>query len=137
MKLTNRQCIEAQLALVNLVSLNLPIRVSMEVASLSMEIDKRVATFAMVRDVIIKNYKMKLSASDKMGEVIFTPTEGNELTDEQKEEAVAEFMAKVNELSETEAEDINLKIHLPDDISIKPDVIKPLLLFLVSDEGNE
>ncbi len=133
MKLTNRQALEAQVALGSLISMNLPVKTSIEVANLSAVIDSQVFAFGKVRDSLIKNYKVKLHIGEKEGTVEFeTQMEGE---DKEKEAAIIEFMNKVNELMVADGEDIRVrKIKLPNNIAIKPDVIKPLLSFIEMEE---
>jgi len=124
MKITNRQAAEAQMALTTLLAMNLPVKTSLAIALLSAEIDKQVIAFAKVRDALIKNYQIKLSAGEKDGSVNFSTEKEN------SEEALQEFSDKVNELMGTEAEDIKTRVRLPDDVNVKPESIKPILPFL-------
>ena len=79
-----------------------------------------------VRYVLIKNYKIKVGIADAEGQVTFTT-----LTEGDKAIAIQEFTNKINELMDAEGEDISLNVHLPDNISIEPGVLKPLLAFLI------
>ncbi len=131
MKITNRKAIEAQFALSSLLSMNLPIRTSFDVALLSAAIDRQVLAFSKVRDALIKNYKIKISAGEKEHSVIFTTSLGAD----EKEKALIEFTEKINELIESEGEDISIHIKLPLALGLKPESLKPILPFL-SIEGN-
>lgn len=122
--ITNKQILEANLVLPYLLKLNLPIKSSLEIAQLSVEVDKRVNVFTKVRDTLISNYQIKVSAGETADKVNFT----SESDDNGK--AVTEFNNKIDELVQSEAEGINIKIHIPDDIVIPPEIIKPILSFL-------
>jgi len=131
MKITNRQAIDAQLALANLISLNLPVKVSWEVAQLSVEVDAQVEMFTKVRDALIKNYQIKILAGDTAKQVkLETSLDGD------KDEAIKEFTSKVDELSVTKTADIKTIVHLPDDINVQPNVLKPLMPFLKMSETD-
>ena len=125
MKITNRQAVEAQMALTSLLTKNLPVKTSLEIALLSNEVDKQVSAFTKVRDALIKNYQIKLSAGEKDGEVNFS-TE----VSEGKEEALREFTDKINELMNAETGNIGATIKLPDDLDVKPETLKPILFFM-------
>jgi len=124
MKITNRQAAETQFAIATLLTMNLPIKTSLEVALLSTELDKQVAAFQRVRDSLIKNYQIKVVAGGREGTVTFETSNVN------KEKSLMEFTDKVNELFDTETQDINVKLHLPGNIDIRPDVLKPILPFI-------
>lgn len=133
MKITNRGAVEARQALGILTSINLPIKTSLEIARLAYTVEKQVAACAKVRDTLIKNYKIKIGVGDGEGTVTFSTTvtgENEEETKRLKMEAVTEFVAKVNELMEMDTEDIQEKFHLPENINIAPDTLKPLVPFI-------
>ena len=114
--------------------MNLPVKASLEIALLACAIEKQVNACIKVRDTLISNYKIKLGVGDQEGTVKFSTTvtgADSEETQKLKDTAIAEFTAKVNELMETETEDIPEKIHLPNDITIKPEILKPLVPFIV------
>jgi hypothetical protein len=133
-KLTNSQAIEVQQALINLLgSKDIPVRCGMEIATLSVAIDKQVTAFKKVRDNLISNYQIKLENLDKGGAVKFTTSlkgDDDESTKQIAQEALKEFSDKINELVELEGEDIKHKFHIPDDINIQPSILKPLLGFV-------
>ena len=120
--LTNKQILEANLALPYLLKLNLPIKSSLEIARLSVEVDKRVKVFSKVRDTLISNYQIKVSAGDTADTIKFSSDDN--------EKDVIEFNNKINELVESEVEEISVRVHIPDDITIPPEIIKPILPFL-------
>lgn len=124
--ITNKQILEANLALPYLLKLNLPIKSSLKIAKLSAEIDSRVSVFAKVRDALIKNYQIKISAGETADKITFSTTMGGE----DSGKYVIEFNDKINELTDSEVEDIDIKISIPDDINIPPEAIKSLLPFL-------
>lgn len=122
--ITNKQILEANLALPYLLKLNLPIKSSLEIARLSVEVDKRVKVFSTVRDTLISNYQIKISAGETADTINFTSESGDKGKD------VIAFNDKINELVASEAEDISVRVHIPDDIVIPPEIIKPILPFL-------
>ncbi len=127
MKITNKQAVEAQQAIMSLLGLDLPVKVSLEIAKLSVNVDKQVAAFTKVRDSLIQNYQIKVSAGDTAGKMVFST---NITGEKEKEVALLEFMSKVNELVDSETDDISGAIHLPDGINIKPEILKPLVQFI-------
>ena len=122
------------MSLSHLISIDLPIRVSFDVARLSNTIDEYVKAFAKVRDALIKNYKIKLSLVGKDGTTKFSTSIGedrnDEVSKEQREKALVEFSTKINELIDVETEDIQITLDLPTNIAIKPEILKPLLPFI-------
>ncbi len=131
MKLTNKQAIEASMAVTKLLNMVLPIKTSLDIALLSSELDKQISIFSKVRDHLIANYKIKVSAGEKAGEAIFTAPGSDS---EEKTQAINEFTSKINELIGTETNDIVVKICLPNSINISPDILKPLLPFITLGE---
>ena len=132
MKITNRKAIDVQKALGSLMPLNLTMKASMEIALLADSVEKQVFACAKVRDQLIKNYKIKIGLGDKEGEVKFSSTidgKDDAETLSLREKALNEFVDKINELMETEGNDIEYRIQLPD-MNIQPDVLKPLIGFL-------
>ena len=127
MKITYRTAIEAQHSLGTLSSINLPIKTSLEVAKLALDMEREVNAFIKVREQLIKNYKIKIGLANQDGQVEFTSTNEGE---REKEEAVADFVVKINELINTETEDITGKVHLPSDIIVSPATLKPILAFV-------
>ena len=107
--------------------MNLPIKTSLEVAKLALDMEREVNAFIKVREQLIKNYKIKIGLANQDGQVEFTSTNEGE---REKEEAVADFVVKINELINTETEDITGKVHLPSDIIVSPATLKPILAFV-------
>ncbi len=133
MKITTRRAIESQFAIATLIAMELPVKTSMEIASVACAIDKQVEAFAKFRDAQIKVYRIKSGPGDKPGHISYTSliAEGDtEEATKAKEQALELFIAKMNEAVELEGEDIQTKIHLPETIQIKPELLKPLLPFI-------
>ncbi len=116
------------MALTQLTSKEIPVKTSLGIAYLSAEIDRQVKAFAKVRDTLVKNYKIQVRAGGEADQITYTSTE---VTPEEKEIAMKEFTDKINELIELEGEDdIKTRICLPENISVKPESLKPLLPFI-------
>ena len=131
MKITNIQALQMNMSLFHLIKLRLPISVSLEIAKLHKEVEKRVKTFNSERDNLIKEYQIKVMSGDESGEVKFTVV-GNKA--EVQDDTVNEFVAKVDRLAGEEAEDLDMQIHLPSNIMITPDILEPLLGVVVIDD---
>jgi len=123
-KISNRQAAEAQFALGSLLSMDLPIKTSMELALLSTKIDEQVKAFSKVRDALISKYKIQVQAGDKEGEVNFATSMDDAGS------AIRDFTEKVSELIETEGEDIPTKVHFPNGTNLRPDTIKSIIQFV-------
>lgn len=134
MKLTNREAIEAQVALQRIVVMDLPVRISLDFALLSSEIDRQAKAYSLVRDTLIKNYKIKLELGDTAGQVRFSTgikDNDSEEARQQKAKALEDFVERFNELMDSETGDIQFgKVRLPENVNIKPETLKPLLPFL-------
>ena len=128
MKLKNRHAIEAKEALSKLSRMTLPIKNSVEITLLSIEIDKQVEVFRQVRDTLISNYQIKVETLDNNTTKFTTSLPGID-------EALKAFSDKVNELIDSEGEDIPYKFHVPDDINVQPEILKPILCFVEFNNG--
>ena len=129
MKLTNFEALGAQQALSKLMTFDLPVKVSLDIALISNMVDERVRVFNIVRNSLFKKYSIKTSSDGTKGVIKFESTvEGNE----QKKENLDAFMEKFNELLEAKTEDmIFKKIELPSDIVVKAEILKNLTEFIV------
>lgn len=139
MRLTNRQALEAQLALGRLAGINLPIRTSFGLAVLSNVIDTQIVAFAKVRDSLIKNYRIRLSTGEKHGSVVFSVMDDtiDDKTKEEKEAALLEFTDKINELMQAYGEDITVKkTPIPSNITMQLETLKPIMDFIEIEGTN-
>lgn len=120
------------MALVKLMRLDIPVKYSMEIARLSVAVDKQVDAFRKVRDTLISNYQIKVESLDEGRNKITSTLKGedDENTIQIRDEALKLFSDKVNELITLEGDDITNKFHIPDDIKIQPELLKPLLDFV-------
>jgi hypothetical protein len=128
MKITNREALLAQAALSKLAELDLPVKISLDIAIISNMIDERVKVFGKVRDGIFKKYSIKVSKGDTEDSVKFeSKVEG----DDAKRENLDAFGDKFSDLLDAKTDDLVFrKIKLPSDVSVKPDVLKPLVDFI-------
>jgi hypothetical protein len=132
MKLTNDQALVAQQSLGHLLELNLPVNCSIEIAKISVALDKQVETFRKVRDSYIANYQIRLEDLDT-DKVKFTSAlkgKNDEETEQIRNKALMEFSDKINELINSEGDDIPGEIHLPDNVSVKPEYLKSIIGFI-------
>lgn len=121
------------MALSQLMTLSLPIKISLEIARLAGVIDQQVQTMMAVRDALIKQYHVKVTVGENPKQPRFLIL--GEISEEEKDKALAEFGSKMDELSNTQGDDIDNTIHLPSDIeSVKPEILKPLLGFMEFEE---
>ena len=128
MKLSNRQAIEASQALSSLSGVNLPVKNSMEIVLLSVEINKQVEAFRKVRDTLISNYQIKIETlEDNVTKFTSSLPE--------IDEPLKEFSDKMNELINLEGDDISNKFHIPDDINVQPNILRPILCFVEFNNG--
>ena len=134
MKVTNERAVEMRVSLTQLLGFELPVKTSLAIASLSHAIDKQVAVFTMTRDALVKNYAIKAERGDTDSSVHFKCTaqgESEDETQELREQSLDSFMTKFGELMSVEGDDIACEtIKLPETMSVKPQVIKPLIGFV-------
>lgn len=134
MRLTNIQAWEAQQALSKLMDMDLPIKVSLDIALVSNLVDAQVNAFTKVRDNLFRKYAIKTSPGEAEGTVRFESQvkgETEEETGKLRQENLEAFMEKLTELMEAKTEDLVFKkIELPADITIKPEILKPLTQFV-------
>ena len=141
MKLTNLEAIQAQTALGELSKRDdVPIRASLDVALISNIVDTQVKAYGVVMQILYKKYSIKAEKSETGG-VKFNciagiePKEGEELDEETaklRQENLEAFGEKLTELLEAKTEDLSFtKIKLPDNITIKPEILKALTEFIV------
>lgn len=135
MKITNRAAVNAQQALATLSGMNLPIKTSLSLARLSVELETQVHSCILVRDQLISQYKIKISLSkensDKVEYNITIEGTDSESTQKLKEAALTDFTVKINELMDAEGEDVLTKVYLPDNIEVNSATLKAILPFVV------
>ena len=127
MKLTNMEVLNASGALAKLMEMDLPIKVSLDVAIISNLVDVQTKAYGQVLQNLYKKYSVKAEPQENGG-VQFTCT----LEDEtQKQENMEAFAEKLNDLLEANTADMQFKkIQLPEDITIKPEILKSLVEFV-------
>ncbi len=139
MKIINRQAVEAQKVLQQMLTLNLPMADAFKIALLSNKIDTQVIVFAKVRDQLLKTYKVKVGVADeKEGSVTFSTlldSFEDKVGEEAKQAALEEFILKINDLTATEGEDIPIKIKLPSSLTTTADALKPIARFVDMEEA--
>lgn len=135
MRLTYRRALEAQLAVIELNKLNLPIECCLEVARFSNVLDDEMQLFARERDRLVKAYGIKPSHTEDEDILnLSTTIEGEgEDTRSLKESQLKEFVSKFNELLERETPDWDFKIKLPKGVRFKPKLLKPIADFVEID----
>ncbi len=128
MKLNNMEALQAQQALSKLMALDLPVKVSLDIALVSNMVDGQAKAFGIVRDNLFKKYSIKTSKGETDGAIKFeSKVEG----DEQQRENLEAFMEKFNDLLEAKTGDMVFKkIQLPPDIMVKPEILKALTDFV-------
>lgn len=133
-KITYMEALEAQLALMELNKINLPIRASLAIARLSNLIDGEAKVFAKTRDKLVKDYSIIPSHTEREDVLSFSTTIEGATQDETKtlkESQLKEFVDKFHELLNTETNDLgDTKIELPEDVVFKPKMLKPLAKFI-------
>ena len=127
MKLTNLEALNASGALAKLMEKDLPIKASLDIAIISNIVDVQTKAYGVVLQTLYKKYSVKAEPNEKGG-VQFTCT----LEDEtQKQENMEAFAEKLNDLLEANTADMQFKkIQLPEDITIKPEILKSLVEFV-------
>ena len=128
MKLTNLEAIQAQTALGELSKRDdIPIRASLDIALISNQIDVQVKAYGAVLQNLYKKYSVKAEPNESGG-VQFTCILEGEV---EKQENIEAFGEKLNELLEAKTEDLSFKkIKLPENITIKPEILKSLTEFV-------
>ena len=128
MKLTNMEALQAQAKLAELGAReDIPIRASLDIALISNMVDTQCKAYQVVLQNLFKKYSVKAEPREAGG-VQFTCTLEGEA---EKQENVEAFAEKLNELLEAKTEDLSFKkIKLPDDITIKPEILKSLVEFV-------
>jgi len=140
MKLTNMEVLNASGALAKLMEMDLPIKVSLDVAIISNLVDVQTKAYGQVLQNLYKKYSVKAEPQENGG-VQFTCTIGadkpddglaiNEETAKLRQENMEAFAEKLNDLLEANTADMNFKkIKLPDNITIKPEILKSLTEFV-------
>jgi len=138
-KLTNLEAIEAQNALAELSKReDIPIRASLDIALISNMIDTQVKAYGVVLQNLYKKYSIKAEPTETGTR--FTcfagtePKEGEEVDEETaklRQENLQGFFEQLDDLLGQKTEDLVFKkIKLPDTISIKSEILKPLTQFV-------
>ena len=133
MKLNNMEVIQAQGALGKLGELDLPIKVSLDIALISNMVDVQVKAYQTVLQGIYKKYSIKTEPLETGG-VQFNSTadgETEEATVKLRQGNLEAFSGKLNDLLEANTQDMSFKkIQLPSNITIKPEILKSLTEFV-------
>lgn len=134
MKLTNLEALQAQTALGKLGELDLPIKTSLDVAIITNLIEQQTKTYGVVLQNLYKKHSIKTEPNKETGGVNFTcmaKADTDEATGKLRSENLETFADKFNELLEAKTDDMVFKkIKLPDDLKIKPEVLKALVDFV-------
>ena len=127
MKLTNMEVLNASGALAKLMEMDLPIKASLDIAIISNMVDVQTKAYQVVLQNLYKKFSIKAEPNESGG-VLFTCTLEGEA---EKQENIEAFSEKLNELLEAKTEDLSFKkIKLPEDITIKPEILKSLTEFV-------
>ena len=133
MKLTNIEVLNASGALARLMEMDLPIRASLDIAIISNIVDVQTKAYGVVLQNLYKKYSVKAEPQEKGGVQFTCIAEGeNEgATAKLRQENMEAFAEKLNELLEAKTEDLSFKkIKLPENITIKPKIMKALTEFV-------
>lgn len=134
MKLNNLEAIQAQGSLSRLMEIDLPIKVSLDIAIISNIVDVQVKAYGVVLGNLYKKYSIRPEASEGEGTTRFTCSvagENEEASIKLRGENLEAFAEKFNDLLEAKTEDLTFKkIQLPSDITIKPEILKALTEFV-------
>ena len=132
MRLTNTEVIRAQEALSKLMEMDLPVKVSLDIAIISNLVARQTRAFGMVRDRLFKTYSIQTPKGETEGSIRLESAvkgETEEETVKLKQENMEAFLEKFNNLLEAKTEDLQFKsIQLPKEIDGKPLQIKPSIL---------
>jgi len=138
-KLTNMEALNASGALAKLMEMDLPIKASLDIAIISNLVDVQTKAYGQVLQNLYKKYSVKAKPNESGG-VQFTCFAGTEPKDGEKpdeetaklrQENTEAFAEKLNDLLEANTADMNFnKIKLPDNITIKPEILKSLTEFV-------
>jgi len=128
------EALETQRALARLMELDLPIKASLDTAIISNMVDVQAKAYSTVLSNLYKKYSVKAQAGETEGTIQFICTiegDNEEATNKLKTENLQAFMEKFSELLEAKTEDLSFKkIRLPEDITIKPEILKALVEFV-------
>jgi hypothetical protein len=133
-QLTNQEAITAQQALVELNKVELPVRVSMDIAILTNIMEKQVRVFSDVRNKLFKQYDIKVEPGEIPGSARFTCTMKDET---KRQETLEKFLDAFNELTSATGEKFSYEpIKVPQkfndkDVAIRGEVLLPLIKFIV------
>ena len=127
MKLTNLEALNASGALAKLMEKDLPIKASLDIAIISNMIDVQTKAYGVVLQNLYKKYSVKAEPNESGGVQFTCILEG----EAEKQENIEAFGEKLNELLEAKTEDLSFKkIKLPENITIKPKIMKALTEFV-------
>ena len=128
MRITYQRALEAQLVLMELNNLNLPVKSAVGLARFSNFIDSELKIYDHERRKLIANYNIVVRHGDT--ETLFNlscPT----VDEEDKEPNLREFTARFQELLGTELPDWDAeKIMLPEDLTFSPKRLKAVADFI-------
>jgi len=133
------EAIQAQGALAELSKReDIPIRASLDIALISNLIGIQVKAYGVVLRNLYKKYSIKPEPIEGGTRFICfagtEPKEGEEMdaeTQQVRQENLQSFFEQFDDLLGQKTEDLVLKkIKLPDTISIKPEILKPLIQFI-------
>lgn len=117
------------MALAELLTMDLPFKTSVDVVRLSNEIDHQVQEMTQVRNVLLKQYNVKVTKGAEANQIHFSLID--DLGEDEKKRLLGEFSAKIEELSNMTGDDITRTINLPDlPDTIKPELLKPIIGFI-------
>ena len=129
MKLKYEKALKAQVALIELSKLNLPVKVSIQIARFANEIDREIKVLHQTRDNILRNYGINAKHGETEDSLSFSIN--SDETQEEKKAKLLEFVDKFKELLSQETNEIvDYKIMLPPDAIVKPSVLKALSDFV-------
>ena len=134
MKLTNMEALQAQARLAELGARDdIPVRASLDIALISNQIDVQCKAYGVVLQNLYKKHSIKTKPLET-GDVQFTCTaegENEEATEKLRVENLEAFSEDFNKLLDAKTEDLTFKkIKLPDNITIKAEILKALVEFV-------
>ena len=126
MKIANWQAAQALLLLRELINYDLPVKTLLRIANLAQVVNQQVSASILVRDSLLRNYRLRVKVEDgAKPELDFL----DEVSEEEKIKALTEFTEKLNEMMATEG-DIDIELKIPGDLNIDPGILKPIQEFI-------
>jgi len=123
LKLTNNQAILAQQALKQIVMLELPVKTSLEIVRLSQLVDQQISEAMVVRNLLVNKYRLKVKAGAEAQPVF---TFKDDISEEEKIKALERFTKDIDELMIAKGIEIDVVINIPNEVNIKPELLKPI-----------